>query len=754
MAELLASKVVLIEEEPSTPTITALPSAVTLCLGVTERGPIADPQLVTSFEEYTTIFGGFTSDSQVAVAAYGFFRQGGAFMWISRTTHFADLTDPTTTTAATGSTMLENGGSLATPAVVGPGTDTETFALADGQHIDIDIGAGAVVTTFNGQPATLDNLPTVEPYAFAGGETLEVVVNGTLYTVTFQAGDFAAPGSATAAEVATRINTDIAEASCVLAGAGAPYGLEIATDGAGTDYSLEITGGTAQAILAFAVGPVTGPGNVGNIAAVTALEVEALIEAAMAGGVDVKIGEGVAGDITIETTATGAAASIQIDGASTVDFGLDHDPHTGSDAAVQNTLLVEGKTPGAYTDDIVIIVEDATNGEADSFNLKVQSSGVVKETWPNLDMDDSSSQYAETIINDENLGSNLIEVTDQGLTPVGIKRPANVTSPALAGGDDGLAGIVDSDYVGNQAGPTGLYTFDRVNTGRILIVPGLYTETVHKGMLDYAEVDRNGSMFCFLDCPPQKTKTQIVTYVTTTAGLLEYSEFGAIHWPWIKVANPAPSVYGDDDEITVPPSGWIAGLCANNDQRRGGVYEQPAGYGPINWGVIRGMNGVEDDPSGQTEHECLGERARDYVYPKRINPFNRNSSGLWYIDGSRTLKSDGNFPSIAERRGVIFIAESIKDGLEIFRHRPNNKKNRQRAARMIRQFLEGEMRNDAFRYTDPARAFFVDASDALNPTASVFAGVMTIRVGLATNKPTEWIVLLLTQDTRALEEAA
>lgn len=753
-AELLASKVVILEEEPSIPTIAALPSAVTLCLGITERGPIADPQLLTSFEEYQRIYGGFTLESDVCIAAYGFFRQGGTFMWVSRTCHFTDVLDPLTATAAKGSVMLNNSGSLATPATVGPGTGAAPFAMTDGLHVDIDIGAGPVVVPFNGQIATLNNAPAVEPFALIGGETLDVVVNGVLYTVTFQPTDFAVPGAATALEVAARINADISNGKCVRTGvAPGPYGLELQTDGAGNDFSLAVTGGSAAPILLFAPGPVVGPGNVGNIAAVTALEVEALIEAAvgLVGAVDVVVGRGVPGDISIDTVATGLAAEIQVEATSTVDFGLDHILHHGADAAVQPTLLVEGKTAGAYSDDINIVVENATNGIAAYFNMKVVDSGIVKETWPNVNMDGTSTDYVVTKVNDVNLGSKLIAVTDQGLTPLGIKRPANGTSANLTGGDDGLTGLNDADFVGNVAGPTGLYTFDRVQTGRILIVPGLYTEVVHKAMLDYAEVDRNGSMFCFLDCPPQNTKVQVVAYLTG-AGLLEYSEFGAIHWPWIKVGNPQPSVYGTDATITIPPSGWIAGKCAANDQRLGGVYEAPAGFGD-GWGVIRGMTGVEDDPTGHTEHECLDEKTRDYVYPYRINPFNRTTGGLWYIDGSRTLKSTGNFPSIGERRGVIFIGESLKEGLQIFRHRFNNRTNRQRAARAITAFLIIEMNKGAFRSNDPAKAFFVDASDALNPVMNEFAGIMTIRIGLATNKPTDWIILLITQDTRALEES-
>jgi phage tail sheath protein FI len=269
-------------------------------------------------------------------------------------------------------------------------------------------------------------------------------------------------------------------------------------------------------------------------------------------------------------------------------------------------------------------------------------------------------------------------------------------------------------------------------------------------MLDYAEIRRNGSMFCIIDPPRGQTAVQVKTYVETTAALIEYSEFGAIYWPWIAITNPQPSVFGDDPTIVVAPSGWVAGKYAANDQKIGGIYESPAGIGG-NFGVIRGMQGVEPDPSGNSIHEVEDERKRDLIYPCRINPITRLPSTPWHIDGGRTLKATGNFPNVGERRGVIGIEQAIKAGLVVMKHRYNNHANRQKAARIVKQYLIGEMRKGAFRSNDPATAFFVDASDALNPTSAEFAGVMTIRIGLATNKPGEYIVILVTQDTRSLE---
>ena len=57
----------------------------------------------------------------------------------------------------------------------------------------------------------------------------------------------------------------------------------------------------------------------------------------------------------------------------------------------------------------------------------------------------------------------------------------------------------------------------------------------------------------------------------------------------------------------------------------------------------------------------------------------------------------------------------------------------------------------SYRSRDPAKAFFVDVSDALNTPSVIFAGKLIARVGLATNKPAEFIILRISQDTRALE---
>lgn len=751
---LLASKVVILEEEPSIPAITALPSAVCLCLGITERGPIADRTLVTSFDEYVKYFGGFTTNGEVAVAAQGFFYNGGSFMWVSRTCHFTDLTDPSTYVAAKGSVMLQTSGTAASPGVV-VGTGVQTFNLSNGDTFQISINGGAAAPggTITSAPGQITDTATYPIAPLAGGETMGITVaganGGNEQTITAPA------GGTTALNVAAFLSAQLKGVNVDVVGGQ----VELTTDVSGSGASIQITTpGTLNAILGFPTSASVGTGNVVDDDNITGLEIEAIVEAVLA-TVDVVVQGG--GSLNFQTVAVGSTESIQIDPTTTSailsELGLDTAVHSGADATPENTLQVQGKTPGAYSDDITIVIAAATSGDASEFNLQVLVNGNVKEVFPNLTMGDgvtpdlSMANYVETVINHTTLGSDLIAVTDQLLSYTATnKRPANGTSAALTGGDDGLTGLTDSDYLGNQAGPTGLYCFDQVSGGRLLIVPGQVSASVQLGMVAYAETHRSGSMFCILDCPSGYTAAQMVSWLSSQ-GLQELTEYAAVYWPRIKVANPQPTVYGDDSSITVPYSGWIAGLMAKNDQRIGGVYEQPAGIGG-SYGIIRGMTGVEDDPTGGSQHEVLEEAKRDLVYPKRINPITKLEGTPWHVDGSRTLKSTGNFPSIGERRGVIYIAETVKAGLVVLKHRFNNRDNRDLANRIITVFLIQEMRKGAFRTTNPATAFFVDTSDQLNPTSEVFAGRMNIRIGLATNKPAEFIVVSITQDTRALQE--
>jgi len=729
--QLLSSKIVVVEEEPRVRGIPSAPTAVVGAIGITERGPVGEATLVTSFEEFETKFGGFTADSDLALAAMGFFENGGSQLWVVRTVHHTDITDPGSATAVRGFGYLVSPGAP-TPAVI-TGAIPGPFQLADGDVVVLSVNGGPDETaTFNATAAQAAAGGT-PPFALADGQTLTLRFDGgPEQTVTFFTADFGAIANATPEEVAAVINAAIDGGKALVLGGV----LTLASDTEGTGSSVEVTGGTANAALAFSAGVVSGTGNVADISAVTVAEVKAVVEAAIA---DVVVDAAVGNVLDVRTTATGSTASLQARVATAAAFGLDTDAHAGSDSGSANSVRVEGKDPGSYANRVEAEVRAATSGDAAEFDLAVIEDGVYRETFPNLSMEPTAERYVERVVNDARLGSVLVRVIDQLLPGAPVPDAQTV---ALTGGDDGLTGLDDNDFIGSDVGKTGIRALDQVQDLTLLTVPGRATPAVHNAMISYCEVARDGTVFAVLDPPENQGATDIVTYVTATAALLNLSGFAAIYWPRVKVLNPAKSVFGVAEQIVVPPSGIISGVYARTDGATpGGVYDPPAG---IDKGRMFGVLGFETD-------EVLEEAKRDLVYPKRINPLTTGPGLPRFIDGSRTLRGDSNFPYVAERRGVIFIERSLKEGLQFARHKNNTEGLRAQVRRTITAFLLTQMNNGAFRSREPAKAFFVDVSDQLNTPSVVFAGKLIARVGLATNKPAEFIVLRISQDTRALE---
>lgn len=733
-----ASKITIEEEEPRLVQIQGVPTAVPGAVGVTERGPVGVATLISAHDEYVRIFGNDIANGDVSHFARGFFGEGGQQMYVTRTVHHSNIDDATTKTSAA-ATIDANTGATGPTAGTVLGTNVGPFNLEPGDTIVASIdGGGNLTATFTATAAARES--AAENFLMTNGMTLTVSVDGgSVQSISFLTGEFVSIAAATAEEVAAVINAKMSGVAATVTSGGTK--VTITSDRRGTGSGVNVTGGTANAVLAFTTGNIAGTGNVSNIEAVTVAEVKTVVEAAVATCTVTDAG----GAVRVTSDTTGGSSSVLIVAASTADdeLGLDNATHSGSAGAAQATLQIDAKYDGAYGNVVSVKIMAASNGAAAEFDLQVLNDGRIEKTFPNLTMDSTAARYVETIVNADETGSALIEVTDLALAGTVLeRRPATATVGPLTGGDDGLTSLADTDFIGSAAGQTGMYALDAVEDLSLLAIPGRATGAVQNAMLTYCDVWRNKAVFAVMDPPANQSAEDIITYVETTAALLESSEFGEIFWPRVKVLNPNKAVFGDDDNLVVPPSGIVCGVKARNDQRLGGIYESSAG---VDYGVMRTVTGFETD-------EVLDERKRDLVYPKRINPLTVMRGYPRHIDGGRTLKSTGNWPNTAERRGVIFIEQSIKRGLQFARHKNNNESLRAACSRTVRNFLIGEMRKRAFRSMNPAKAFFEDFGDALNTDAVIFANQLIGRVGLATNKPAEFVILRFSQDTRALEQ--
>lgn len=434
-------------------------------------------------------------------------------------------------------------------------------------------------------------------------------------------------------------------------------------------------------------------------------------------------------DITVKTSYSSVKATVTL---------VDRD-----DPAL-DTLKVDAISDGTWGNDLRIQITAATSGAADEFNLIVKSSaGVVYETWANLSMTDTATRYVETVLNSATSGSLYIRVTDlDSASTSPDDLPAIVSAAALTSGDNGLTGLVDADFLGSEAGGTGLWRLESVTDFTMLMIPGRTSSTVQNGMITYLTA-RSDDCFAIaiLDPPANTTATSIVTHVKTTTSLYNATDLGALYWPRLKVANPSKASYGADDTITVPPCGHVAGVMARTDNLPGGIYRAAAG---INYGIIRGALGLETDEAKQM-------KKRDIVYPANVNPITTIPGVPIHIDGNRTLKDNGPFPTVSERRGVKFIESTIWSLMQGVRHQNNTTDLRDEVTRTVLAFLLTQMVLGAFQTKDPETAFFVDFGDGLNPVSVQRQKKLRGRIGLATPSSIDYVELEFSQDQRALE---
>jgi len=746
MAQQLSAKVSVEESPPKTRIPQGVDVSTWCCLGISEKGPVGVATLLTGYDDYVRIFGRDIAAGYGSNSVRGFFQHAGegAKCYFTRVVHYTDVDNPAAVAAVKATLNLATAAAAAS-AGVAAGTNAAPFEFSPGGTLDFSIdGGGTDTATFDATAAALTagSSPT---YALSNGQTLLVEIDGgSEQTITFLTGEFVSIGAATGAEVAAVINAKISGALADL-NSGDP---RITSDTKGTGSSVKVNGGTANGALGFSTVQVDGTGDVVDITQVTVAEIKTVVEADVA-GVTVTDAAGIP---TFTSDTTGPTSSVQVEATSTLDdeLGIDNATHSGSSGAAANTLKVDARYYGAYGNGLTILIEDATSGVAAEFNLAVLQDGVVVERHANLSMDDTAARFVETVINDPTDPSAFIAVTDLDVNPStpSAERPANspgstpVPFGPLAGGDDGLSAIADADFVGSDAAKNGLHSFDIPVDSGILSVPDRPTPAVGVAMASYAETTRGGAFFFVADCPAGLTAAQAVTYYGTTAALLELTEHGACYWPRVKVSNPRASVYGSDASIVVPFSGLVAGVYARTaGQRAGGVYDPPAGLAK---GTLY-ITGLETD-------EVLDEGRRDVLYPKRINPISRDSDTSPYtLDGVRTLSSTGNFPTIAERLGATYIEQTLKKGMAFAKFRNNDEELRDEMDRTSNAFLLMQMRLKAFRTQDPDTAFYVDTGTAINPPSEQFAGRVRQRIGLATQKPAEYVILDFTQDTRALD---
>jgi phage tail sheath protein FI len=192
----------------------------------------------------------------------------------------------------------------------------------------------------------------------------------------------------------------------------------------------------------------------------------------------------------------------------------------------------------------------------------------------------------------------------------------------------------------------------------------------------------------------------------------------------------------DAAKMTLPPSGAIAGLYAENDRTRG-VWKAPANVG-VSMAVAPAVPITNDLQDGLNIDPNTGRSVNV------VRSFFGKGTMVW---GARTLAgNDNEWRYVNVRRFANFVEESVQKAISAFVFEPNDANTWVKVRTMIENFLTNQWRDGALMGAKPEQAFKVAVGLGQTMSAQdVLDGYMIVDVHLAMVRPAEFIRLRFMQ---------
>lgn len=387
-----------------------------------------------------------------------------------------------------------------------------------------------------------------------------------------------------------------------------------------------------------------------------------------------------------------------------------------------NTLVVSALNEGAWGNGINITITDSTI--TGYFNLIVyyggSSDAYIVERWTDISMAASDSRYALKVINGN---SNFISVTDAGSSATGATdNPAVQANTSLASGANGSA--PSSTNIINA-----LSGYDTVRQSLVLNVPGVYDATTINGTISYATgATRLNDVFVVIDGENDTVSNQLSLAASYTA-----SSYAAVYYPQITIADPTAGVGAPASATkTVGAGGAIVGLYAATDASRG-VFKAPAGL------QTRIAGAVSVASLTNAELDSLNTATAP------VNAIRYISGSGIVVMGSRTLKPGYVDRYVPVRRSLIYLEKSLSDLTRFAIFEPNDERLWRQITATVSSFLTSFWSQGGLRGGTPQVAYFVKCDADNNPQSSIDNGEVHIEVGVALQRPAEFVVIKIGQ---------
>jgi phage tail sheath protein FI len=329
----------------------------------------------------------------------------------------------------------------------------------------------------------------------------------------------------------------------------------------------------------------------------------------------------------------------------------------------------------------------------------------------------------------------VLNLTGEGATDLGLAGTAAPAARPLAGGADGSRPETAVDIIGSPDAKTGLYSLLDVMDVNLLCLPDLADPALagaRVAVLSAADqICRDKRMFLIVDSPAEWQSLPLAR-----AGLAELdpvrSDHSALYFPQVRLTDPLSGL-----PRSFPPCGVIAGMMAATDGSRG-VWKAPAGTSAALTGVL-GLTVPLTDPENGLLNPLGVNCLRSFPI---IGPV---AWGARTLQGADALASDWKY--IAVRRTALMIEESLYRGTKWVLFEPNDERLWGQIRLNVGAFMQSLFRQGAFQGSSARSAYFVKCDATTTTQDDINKGIVNIIVGFAPLKPTEFVIIKIQQMT-------
>ena len=275
---------------------------------------------------------------------------------------------------------------------------------------------------------------------------------------------------------------------------------------------------------------------------------------------------------------------------------------------------------------------------------------------------------------------------------------------------------------------------DKVDIFNLLVIPGVSDSGIWNTALHFCE---RKLAFYVMDPPPDATADGMginlaqIKEVVNDPSMPRFSPNGALYFPYLRTSDPLSNA-----TLLQPPSGFVAGIYARTDTRRG-VWKAPAG---LETSIV--------NTTGVVEEGRMTDMRQGVLNPLGVNVLRSFAGSGTVVWGARTVGVNAALEQwryVPVRRTALFIEQTLLRNLGWVVFEPNDEPLWTAIRISVEGFMLSLFRQAAFQGATPSQAFRVQCDATTTTTTDIDNGIVNIVVAFRPLKPAEFVVIKIAQ---------